>query len=172
MNRVRDAIDEMIEESYLLGLTDEEIWNDLTLFLSCCERVIKREVKDKETINLLEKKLSSVRVSTLIKNKFDPNESKGTLKEDGTLKSAHEVLAERVSLNKRRILQAIGKCDPKFVSMIESERYRSSPQPGPSKRKRGRYTGGVKLWVYKVIYIAGVVALFLLIYLILIQLWR
>ena len=53
MSRVKEAIEEVIEESYLRGLSDEEIRMDFKRFIDTCFSVLQSNVKDQESIGAL-----------------------------------------------------------------------------------------------------------------------
>ena len=50
MANVKEAIEEVIEESYLLNLTAEEIRRDFEKFIETCFSVIKSNVRDRDAI--------------------------------------------------------------------------------------------------------------------------
>ena len=59
MSRVKEAIEEAIEESYLRGLSDEEIRSDFKRFIDTCFSVLKSNVKDRESISALTEELAA-----------------------------------------------------------------------------------------------------------------
>ena len=58
MASVKDAIEEMIEESYLLGLSEDEIREDFRRFNDTCYTVIQANVKNREAISGLAEDLA------------------------------------------------------------------------------------------------------------------
>ena len=64
MANVKEAIEEVIEESYLLNLTAEEIRRDFEKFIDTCFLVIKSHVQDRDTLAGLNKEQVDVEVSS------------------------------------------------------------------------------------------------------------
>ena len=60
----KDAIEEMIEESYLLGLSEEEILADFSRFIDTCYTVIQGNVKSREALSRLAENLAREKTST------------------------------------------------------------------------------------------------------------
>ena len=66
MSRVKDAIEEMIEESYLVGLSDDEIRTDFSHFIDTCFGVLQRNVRDRAAISGLAEDLAREKTCILI----------------------------------------------------------------------------------------------------------
>lgn len=66
MSRVKEAIEEAIEESYLRGLSDEEIRSDFKRFIDTCFSVLKSNVKDRGSISALTEELAREKTCILI----------------------------------------------------------------------------------------------------------
>ena len=166
---IKEAIEELIEETYLMGLTEREIQRDLDRFVESCSRVIRAHVKDKETMSALAEKLALARTCTLIADRSDIEDGQETLSE-GRPRSDHERFAERAARNKRLILKAIGECDPKLVRLIEKTRYQTDGKDLPPPKLK--WKGGnrrTKLLILKGCYIATLILIALLIYLVMLQ---
>ena len=58
MDSVKDAIEEIIEESYLLGLSEAEIREDFRRFIDTCYSVIEANVQTREAISGLAEDLA------------------------------------------------------------------------------------------------------------------
>ena len=58
MTKVREAIEEIIEESYLLGRSEREIRQDFKRFVDTCYAVIHDNIKDREAVSSLAWKIS------------------------------------------------------------------------------------------------------------------
>ena len=172
MADIRENIEEMIEESYLLGMSEGEIRSDLDRFVETCGRVIQVHVRDRRQMEMLVDKLARARALTLIEDQQDDDEEAlGDLSVDtDDVRSSLDLFAGRVARNKRTILRAIGECDPRLVSMIERERFpspreqRSDSLPFPP-----RPTSRVKDLVLKVCYVVTALFILLLAYLVLLQ---
>jgi len=131
----KDMVDELIEESYLLSLTEEQIWEDLRRFVATCERAIRERVHDERA---LDKLLSYLR--SLKKQAYHEVMAKaGALKPDGSRKTRRELLAEQAAKNKRMVLKAIRECDPDLAADIEQSRY-----PALGRAEDGRRTKSVR----------------------------
>jgi hypothetical protein len=120
MPELKDTIEELIEESYLMGRSESEIKADLDRFIDACEKVIREQVRDKGKLEDLAEKLALARTCSLVS---DLSESGREGPQEGGQRSPAERFAEKVARNKRIILKAIGKCDSRLVDLIERERF-------------------------------------------------
>ena len=105
MADVKDAIEEMIEESYLLGLSEEEILADFSRFIDTCYTVIQDNVKSREALSRLAENLAREKTSTRIED-HAPDLGKVAAKDD------QRVCAEKAARRKRMVLKAIADYDP------------------------------------------------------------
>ena len=172
MADIRENIEEMIEESYLQGMSEGEIRSDLDRFVATCGRVIQEHVRDRKQMEMLVDKLARARALTLIEDQHDEDQDElGDLPVDpGAVHSSLELFAGRVARNKRTILKAVGECDPRLVSMIDRERFPVPKNPrSASMPFSTRPTSRVKDLVLKVCYVVTVLFILLLAYLVLLQ---
>ena len=109
-----EYIEEIIEESYLLGLSEPDIRTNLDRFVETCGRVIRENVHNKKQMHILAEKLARARALSLIEDQQEDDETEDLLSKDNPLKSPREQLAEKVARNKRLILRAIGECTPNW----------------------------------------------------------
>ena len=121
MMRSNEFIEEAIEESYLLGLSEGEIRANLDHFIDTCGRVIREHVHDRKQMQALAEKLARARALSLIENHQEGewDEVLPAQNQDDILDS----LTERVARNKRLILRAIAECDPALVERIDQMRF-------------------------------------------------
>ena len=77
MSSVKDAIDEMIEESYLLGLSEEEIRRDFLRFIDTCYQVIHANLKDGALISSLTEDLAREKTCILIADRASQTDADG-----------------------------------------------------------------------------------------------
>ena len=183
MSDIRENIEEMIEESYLLGMSENEIRSDLDRFVETCGRVIHQHVRDRKQMEMLVEKLARARALTLIEDRQDDDDEEDDLADlgidTGSATSPLDRFAARVARNKRTILRAIGECDARLVSLIDQERF-----PEPSERSPGApsipgvFPGGPfagqpvsrgKDLMLKVCYAVTVLFILILAYLVLLQ---
>lgn len=131
MPDIRESIDEMIEESYLSGLTDGEIRADMERFVSICGRVIRENVHDRKQTRRLTEQLARARALSLVEDTSGSSDDANLLIPDaGARSSLKGRYAERAARNKRLILRVIRECDPKLEQLIEQERFSGSiPEP-------------------------------------------
>ncbi len=124
--RTNELIEEAIEESYLLGLSDDEILENLDRFIDTCIGVIQTHVHDRKSMKLLAEKLAHARLISLIESRDgdSPLETEPLLPGEEPLGNP---LAERAARSKRVILGAIAECDPSLVARIERARFPDSP---------------------------------------------
>ncbi len=170
MPDIRESIDEMIEESYLLGLSESEISADLDRFVEICGRVIHNNIHDRKQMRVLAEKLARARTLGLIEERREDEEDRPPAVE-GTVKSSRQRFARRVARNKRLILRTMRDCDPKLERLIEQERF-----PEGSKRElrselpvkiesRSRF----KVLLLRTCYVSTLLLVLLLVYLVLLQ---
>ena len=167
-----EYIEEIIEESYLLGLSESDIRSNLDRFVETCGRVIRANVHNKKQMHALAEKLARARALSLIEDQQEGDGTEDLFPKDNPLKSPREQLAEKVARNKRLILRAIGGCDPKLVDLIEKERFpRQTQDPLPPMAMPIAPSGQrtFKDLVLKVSYVVALVFVLLIIYLVLLQ---
>ena len=116
MADVKDAIEEMIEESYLLGLSEEEILADFSRFIDTCYTVIQDNVKSREALSRLAENLAREKTSTRIED-HTTDLGKVAAKDD------QRVCAEKAARRKRMVLKAIADYDPHLVRLINEQRF-------------------------------------------------
>lgn len=116
MADVKDAIEEMIEESYLLGLSEEEILADFSRFIDTCYTVIQDNVKSREALSRLAENLSREKTST---RSADQSSALGKV----AAKDAQRACAEKAARRKRMVLKAIADYDPHLVRLINEQRF-------------------------------------------------
>ena len=164
MSDANDIVDDAIQESYLIGLTEQQIWADLEHFLACCRKVLRGRVKDEATGARLAEVLARAGTCTLAQ------ESRQTparpFSADGVLKGPRERFAQKAARNKRLAMRAIEQYDPHLVALIQNELYRTAPR---RRVRRRALTPKVRMLVLRGLYVAMVVCLFLLVYLMIAQ---
>ena len=125
MTKVREAIEEIIEESYLLGRSEREVRQDFKRFIDTCYAVIHDHIKDREAASSLLEDLERDQTVILIADRGDsPGEAEpdGGTGASGRTPSADD-FCEKVARHKRQILRAIAKYDPELVRLIDEHRF-------------------------------------------------
>ena len=165
MAEIKEAIETVIEESYLLGLSDPEMAMDLQRFVRCCVDVIRHNVRDKRVAERLEAKLKFISTRALIPKTAGEN----IFKTDGTMKTSHELLAEQAARHKRLMMKMIGEYDARLVGEIQQERYRriSKSQIRPRRPMRRK----TKLLILRICYSILVIFLLIIIYIAFLGRW-
>lgn len=164
-----EFIEEAIEESYLLGLSENEIRANLDRFIETCGRIIRENINDKKKMQDLAAQLAKARALSLIEDRQE-GEHKGNILE--AIKSSRERFAEKVARNKRLILRAIGECDPKLVTLIERERFPGGQQQLPNNTLPPKAKAGpnkTKNPLLKICFGITLIFVLLLIYVVLLQ---
>ena len=128
MADVNDAIEEMIEESYLLGLSEEEILADFSRFIDTCYTVIQDNVKSREALSRLAENLAREKTSTRI---ADQSTDLGKV----AAKDAQRACAEKAARRKRMVLKAIADYDPHLVRLINEQRFQVDLQEEVARPK-------------------------------------
>ena len=138
--RVKEAIEEIIEESYLMGLSEEEIRKDFKRFLDTCNAVIRKNVKDRHIMSGLAESLAREQTCILIADRAEaePVGVEEKIDDDG------HAFAEKVARRKRQILKIIAEYDPKLVKLIDAHRFKGdASEPSRPRFRPGR--GGVQM---------------------------
>lgn len=168
MPEASETIYQLIEESYLLGLSEQEIRTDLDRFVEVCGKVIREHVHDRKQMQELAQKLAQTRALSLIEDQHQDDDG-GPVEYDED-RPVRERFAERVARNKCLILKTIRDCNPKLEELIERERYPSLAQEPESPLP---FNGGpkptAKDMVFKVFYVLTLMFVLLLVYLVLLQ---
>jgi len=166
---VRESIEELIEETYLLGLSERDIKADLDRFVESCGRVIRDNVRDRKQMQELADKLARARALSLIGDRTQ-EESDLLLDSEGGVKSSRARFAKRVARNKRLILRTIGECDPRLVEQIEQARFPAQGEEQlPALPISRKPTAKAKNLVLKGCYALTLIFVLLLVYLVLLQ---
>jgi hypothetical protein len=122
-SKVKEAIEEMIEESYLLGLSEQAIRQDFKRFIDTCYAVIHDHVRDRTVVSGLAESLAREKTCLLIADRAEGMVADLEMYDDGTIKPPNELFAEKVARRKRQILKAIAQHDPQLVRLIDAQRF-------------------------------------------------
>ena len=167
MPNVKEAINELIEESYLMGLSEQEIRQDFEHFIETCFAVIHDHVKDREAINGLTENLAREKTCILIADHSEGTGAEPEAREEEADKAPNEVFAEKVARRKRLILKIIAQYDPELVRLIDEQRFQGQiedevtrPKFKIKKRPNWEY---LRVLMLKVGYAATIVLIILLI---------
>ena len=117
-SKVKEAIEEMIEESYLLGLSEQEIRQDFKRFIDACFTVIQENVKDRAVVSGLAESLAHEQ-TVLIAGRAEAGSGEVSVEEG----AASREFSEKVARRKRQILRAIAEHDPALVRLIDAHRF-------------------------------------------------
>ncbi|MDE2997447.1 MAG: hypothetical protein OXU79_00025 [Gemmatimonadota bacterium] len=173
MPDIRESIDEMIEESYLSGLTEGEIRADMERFVSICGRVIRENVHDRKQTRRLTEQLARARALSLVEDTSGSRDDTDLLISNaGARSSLKGGYAERAARNKRLILRVIRECDPKLEQLIEQERFSGTlPEPSSPALPIGvdAPRNRVKDFFLKTCFAVTLLLILLLVYLVLLQ---
>ena len=171
--KVKEAIEEMIEESYLLGLSEQEIRQDFKRFIDTCYTVIHENIKDRDVVTGLAESLAREQTCILIADRGDGPGSVEVGKGSGTDETAIEEFSEKVARRKRQILRAIAKYDPQLVRLIDAQRFQGEiEEPSRPAFKRSAWQSGwrpnwtqLRLQLLKIGYASTIGVIILLIWL-------
>jgi hypothetical protein len=169
MPSVKEAIEEMIEESYLLGLSEHEIRQDFRRFIDTCFTVIQSHVKNREAISGLAEDLAREKTCILIADTAGEGGTEvdvGAAGGEEVVGGVQEVFAEKVGRRKRLILKAIADYDPQLVRLIDEQRFQGEVGEEPKLRiKKRRNWEQHRLLFLKFGYATTVVLIMSLVYL-------
>ena len=121
MPNVKEAINELIEESYLMGLSEQEIRQDFEHFIETCFTIIHENVNDKGAVSGLTESLAREKTCILIADHSEAGALEASEEEDE--KASNELFAEKVARRKRLILKTIAEYDPELVRLIDEHRF-------------------------------------------------
>ena len=172
MSDVKEAIEAIIEESYLLGLSEEEICNDFKSFIDTCYGVIETNVVDRKVINGLAESLAREKTCALISERSAGPEPRTMSTEGQEQLESGELFAERVAQRKRLILKTIAEYDPKLVRLIDQERFQGEYKEVKPRRIKIKDHGNwerAKFLLLKCGYATTIALIVLLIYMSFIQ---
>lgn len=172
MPSTNERIDQLIEESYLLSLSEEEIRADLDRFVEVCGKVIRENVHDRKQMQELAQKLARARALSLIEDQHEDDDelAAAPLEVEDDPRSPKEIFAEKVARNKCLILRTIRDCNPGLEDLIDRERYPALAETPETSMPFS--TGGgqtTKDMVFKVFYVVTLLFVLLLVYLVLLQ---
>ena len=167
MSKVKEAIEEMIEESYLMGLSEEEIRRDFTRFIDTCYNVIHDHVKDREVISGLTEDLAREKTCILIADRARnaPDGSGPQVGGAGAERTSRELFAGKVARRKRMILKTIAAYDPRLVRLIDERRFQVDFNEIDRPRRKRRNWEQYRLLLLKFGYAFTVALIVFLIYL-------
>ena len=168
MADIRENIEEMIEESYLLGLSEQEIRQDFKRFIDTCYTVIHENIKDRDVVTGLAESLAREQTCILIADRGDGPSSVEVGQDSGI-----EEFSEKVARRKRQILRAIGKYDPQLVRLIDAQRFQGEmEEPSRPAFRRSAWKSGwrpnwaqLRLQLLKIGYASTIGVIILLIWL-------
>lgn len=190
-SKVKEAIEEMIEESYLLGLSQHEVRQDFKRFIDTCYAVIQENVKDRDAVSGLAESLAREQTVLLIADRAETErtEAADTVEDaieeaadqaleavasdetvDDAARAAHE-FSEKVARRKRQILRTIAEVDPRLVRLIDGQRFQGEADEPQRPVFRRQILGGRVDWsqvrtnLLKVGYATTVALIILLIWL-------
>ena len=172
MSDVKEAVEAIIEESYLLGLSEDEIRNDFKNFIDTCYGVIETNVTDRKAVNGLAESLAREKTCTLISERSSGADAPAAPAEGDASVETGEPFAERVAHRKRLILKTIAEYDPKLIRLIDEERFQGEYQEVAPRRIKIRKQGNwerAKFLLLKFGYATTIAVIVLLIYLSFIQ---
>ena len=127
---IKHQIEELIEESYLLSLSEAEIRNYLRNFLNACETILKENISIHGDIRIIGVKLALLKVRLLLREWAQYGVKVPSVKYesgDKKAKSNVELLAKQVMDIKRLILNLLDSIHPKLKeAVVEEEKNRNS----------------------------------------------
>lgn len=168
MSSVKEAIEAMIEASYLRGLSEEEIRRDFSHFIDTCCGVVRANVRDEKALSSLSEGLAREKDCIPIGDQIEAGAAVPGMHDEGGFKSANELFAEKVAYRKRLVLKKLADYDPKLVRLVDEQRFQGEGKEEPRVRiriRKQRNWDQGKFLLLKFGYAAAVVLVILLVYL-------
>lgn len=167
--KVKEAIEEVIEESYLMGLSEQEICEDFRRFIDTCYEVLYRNIKNREVLNGLAETLEREQTFVLMADYAEERSAQLGAGEDSAIRSLSEIFAEKAARRKRQILRTIAQYDPQLVRLIDAQRFQGEiKEPSRPRFRRTAWRPDwdrLRLRLLKVGYCAIIGLIILLLYL-------
>lgn len=118
--KIKQNVEELIEESYLLGLCDTEIQQYFQDFIETCESALHTIDQKGRDLKVIEIRMALLKANLLLgKNSFSIIKKQSDASDsDKSDKSAHDLFAEQVVATKNLILRRIEEYDSKLVETI------------------------------------------------------
>jgi hypothetical protein len=115
--RIKQQVEDVIEESYLLGLSNSEIQLNLRNFVETCENVLRESVQEGRDLKVTEIRIAILRAYLLLSLDSYPLKKH---REDvsASVKSPHNLLVEQVVATKSLILRLIEEYDSELAEAI------------------------------------------------------
>lgn len=127
---IKHQVEKLIEESYLLSLSETEIRNYLRNFLDASDTILKENISIQSDIRIIGVKIALLKVRLLLREWTQHGVKVPTVKsesEDKKAKSNVELLAQQVIEIKRLILNLLDSIHPKLKNaVVEEEKNRKS----------------------------------------------
>lgn len=127
MADIRTRIDELIEESYLATLPEEEIREDLLTFVDTCARLFREANGENEEI------MSELEQFRTLALRIEEASELADEQEEWSAWSAHDLLAHRAARLKLLLLETIREHDSDLADRIERERFPAG-EPKPQEQ--------------------------------------
>ena len=113
-NVIRQHIEELIEESYLRSLSEEELKRHLRGFIKACESVIRENITLRGDIRVTKIKVALLRAYLLLTGTRDHVPASP----DSDVRGSTDHLARQVLTIKRSVLSLLGMISPRLVSDV------------------------------------------------------
>ncbi len=121
---IKHRVEELIEESYLLSLSEMEIRSYLRNFLDACDTILKENISIQGDIRIIGVKIALLKVRLLLREWAQHSVKVPTVKSEGEDKKAKsnvELLAQQVVDIKRLILNLLNSINPKLKDAVVEE---------------------------------------------------
>lgn len=121
MQTVKDTIETLIEESYLLTLSEERLDEELDQFIHTCKTIIRENVRDIVRRRRLLRRITSIHATMLKSDKDSQHIHRILFGKRGRKHLKWEEKVKRVTGIKRAIIRGIEEDEPQLVYFIEHD---------------------------------------------------
>lgn len=148
MHPVKDAVEELIEESYLLTLSEEEICWDLDRFSHLCEKIVTQSIHDTGRRKQLLQRLVSLKTASPFSALGSSSLFSLLFRKRKHNRTSKQEFVKRVARVKRTMIKTIERFEPQLIPLIERDlAHRSIPALPLVRRTELRPTmGRGKVW--------------------------
>ncbi len=154
---IKQHVEELIEESYLLTLDECEVREYLRTFVKSCEDLLRDNISIHGDIRLTKVKIALLK-SYLIINRSQTSSARryrdSSVKEEGD-DAAGRLLARHVLQIKRSVLRLLESIDPSLVVKVLEEQHRLlDSQNRQTRRNAARRTVLVEIGYFALLFLA------------------
>lgn len=153
---IKQNVEDIIEESYILSLSDDEIREYFRDFIDACDHVLRTNISLNDDLKVIRVKMALLKARLLVEQNTVLVTSKNSVEKNEA--SNHKILAGQILKTKKAIISFLGFLNPGAVIAVLEE---TGKRKKLRKRKKTRNTllNKILLTVCYYLLLTGAVAL-------------